>query len=245
MARMLADELLSRGIPARAYLEFDFTNPIDFYCTAYLSSREYDQLCAERSSELETIKANTIHAGSAELVRYYDEDTPLFSEPLLSELAAREFCYNPPRPVPLEAYTAAYAEVWRNFAREPGGGFLIFDGSLLHHPINDMLRNYSVAKEQALSHVSVLLGSLGEIRRKIFYLRTDDPGAQLVRAHTDRGESSPTGDSIRFWQKRGEYDHFVLENISEYRRIFNVTDGGWDCARGEILRDIMTSSPPG
>ena len=40
MARMLADELTAAGCRVRAYLEFDFTNPIDFYCTAYLTADE-------------------------------------------------------------------------------------------------------------------------------------------------------------------------------------------------------------
>ena len=37
MVRMLTEELRAEGYRVQPYVEFDFTNPIDFYCTAYLT----------------------------------------------------------------------------------------------------------------------------------------------------------------------------------------------------------------
>jgi deoxyadenosine/deoxycytidine kinase len=34
MVHMLTDELKSLGYAVKEYLEFDYTNPVDFYCTA-------------------------------------------------------------------------------------------------------------------------------------------------------------------------------------------------------------------
>ena len=106
MVRMLADEMKALGYKVKEYLEFDYTNPIDFYCTAYLDMEEYEELCVKYELAIEILKANTIIAGNTRLVRYYDEDTPLFEESLLTELAQKEFCYNPIKLVSLNEYTS-------------------------------------------------------------------------------------------------------------------------------------------
>ncbi|MBR4000090.1 MAG: hypothetical protein IKI93_17300, partial [Clostridia bacterium] len=174
MVRALAEELRAAGHRVQAYVEFDFTNPIDFYCTAYLTADEYNALCRAYPDDADTIRKYTIPAGDVCLVRYYNEDTPLFEKPLRDELVRHEFCYHPSHLVSLEDYTAAYRHVWENFA---GGiddslDYLLFDGSLLHHPINDMMRNYHVTGEQAVPHVTTLLRALGSRKRRIFYLET-------------------------------------------------------------------------
>ena len=77
MARSLCDDLQSKGLSAKAYVEFDYTNPIDFYCVAYYTSEEYEMLCAENSENENAIRSNTIDAGTARLIHYFNEDTPL------------------------------------------------------------------------------------------------------------------------------------------------------------------------
>lgn len=240
MVHMLADELRTLGYTVREYAEFDYTNPIDFYCTAYLSLAEYEGLCTKYKFALETLCANTIEAGDVRLVRYYDEDTPLFEEPLLSELVRKEFCYNPVELVTMDEYTAAYVNVWNNFVLglDETYDFMIFDGSLLHHPINDMMRNYKIMGEQAIFHVKALLHALGERERCIFYLKTGDIGTQLQRAHADRGQKTPTKGQVAFWEKRYVNDMLVLNHLQEDCQIYDVTEDGWDSARKQILRRL-------
>ena len=236
MTRMLAEELTAEGYSVRAYLEFDFTNPIDFYCTAYMTQEEYTALCRGYPEEADAIRKYTIHAGEAELVRYFDADTPLFPEPLLTVLRGYEFCYHPKRLVPLSAFTAAYAQVWLDFAAGIDGtyDYILFDGSLLHHPINDMMRNYGCDGEMALGHVSVLLDALGERERMIFYLEPEDIGMQLAQAHRDRGQNPPDEKQIAFWKKRNANDRYVLDRIREDCTVFPVTRQGWDAVRAQI-----------
>ena len=81
MARLLCKDLQSKGLSAKAYIEFDYTNPIDFYCVAYYTSGEYEMLCAENSENENAIRSYTIDAGTARLIHYFNEDTPLFDEP--------------------------------------------------------------------------------------------------------------------------------------------------------------------
>lgn len=240
MVRMLTDELKSLGYKVKEYVEFDYTNPIDFYCTAYLTLEVYEELCTKYKLVVDTLRANTIIAGDVRLVRYYDEDTPLFEEPLLSELAQREFCYNPVELVTLGEYTSAYINVWRNFSLslDDTYDFIIFDGSLLHHPINDMMRNYKITGEQAISHVAGLLDSLGARKRHIFYLATSNISEQLIKAHDDRGQKAPTKGQIDFWETRYKNDMIVLDNIQEEFQVYDVSNNGWNLVREQILQKL-------
>lgn len=241
MVRMLTDELKSLGYTVKEYIEFDYTNPIDFYCTAYLSLEEYDKLCTKYKLFMDMLHSNTIIAGNVRLVRYYDEDTPLFDEPLLSELAQKEFCYNPIELVTLNEYTSAYINVWRNFALslDETYDFIIFDGSLIHHPINDMMRNYNITRKQAISHVTALLNSLGLRKRHVFYLSTNSISEQLKKAHLDRGQKKPTKGQVDFWETRYKNDMNVLNNIQEDYQIYDVSDNGWKLTREQILYKLI------
>ncbi len=184
---------------------------------------------------------NTTCAGNARLVRYYNGDFPLFDEPLLSELSLNEFCYNPRQLVPIKEYTSAYKEVWSNWASTLDGtyDFIVFDGSLLHHPINDMMRSYGINGKQAISHITTLLNSLGKIRRRIFYIKTDNIGRQLTKAYIDRKQGTPTNEKINFWENRYKNDLIVLRNIQEKYQIHDVSSGNWALVRKRIL-DYLT-----
>lgn len=235
----LTDRLRGQGYSVRSWLEFDFTNPIDFYCTAYFSSHEYEDLCRRYPDSVEALRQYTVSPDDVRLVRYYNEDTPLFDQPLLSELWSREFCYEPQNPVPLSEYTRVYQAVWKQYfsTLDNESDYLIFDGSLLHHPINDMMRNYHADKEQMLYHVRQLLGALGSLERKIYYLCTDDIAAQLARAHADRGQNPPSAEYVDFWRQRYQNDQFVLQSVDEEYRIFDVSHNGWNEALEMIISD--------
>ena len=214
MARSLCDDLQSKGLSAKAYVEFDYTNPIDFYCVAYYTSEEYEMLCAENSENENAIRSNTIDAGTARLIHYFNEDTPLFDEPLLSEFMEREFCYNPRNPVSLEKYSDAYVAVWKNFAANLADNeIIIFDGR----------------------HIQMLLTTLGDIDYRVYYLQTKDIAKQLTTAHFNRGQQPPCKTEISFWQKRFDYDLFMLKNI-EHQSF--VIDNQWESVKKEILKAI-------
>ena len=77
---------------------------IDFYSTAYFKQDEYDSILAEYTGFTEDLKNNTVIADDVRLVRYYNQKTPLFPEPMLGKLHEREFCWNPANLIPSADY---------------------------------------------------------------------------------------------------------------------------------------------
>lgn len=236
-AKRLAERLIGNGYKTAVYLEFDYRNPIDFYSTAVLSKEEYQKICNEYTEYLSDIDNNTIDAGDMYLVRYYDSDTPLFEKPLMDRFWQREFCYNPPNPISLNKYTRVYESVWKNFALSLNGeyDYIIFDASLIRHPISDMTRNYSADGVQAAQHIKALLGALGDTERFVFYLKTDNIDQKLRKAHNDRNQTPPTDEDIRFWERVYKTDTFVIDRIDESVKVYNVSE----CEYDDVLNDIV------
>lgn len=241
LVKALQKRLQADGYTAKSYAEFDFTNPIDFYCTAYIPYERYQNLCQRYPKQIAQIRRYSIPAGEAVLVRYFDEDTPLFSGSLLSELSEMEFCYRPPHPVPLADYSKAYQAVWESFDRsiDSSVDYYIFDGSLLHHPLNDMIRNYSASREQAAMHVEILLKCLKKAPASVFYLFTEDIAGQLFLAHQNRLQAPPDSSAVSFWEKRREYDDYVLNCSVPDHHMMNITRYGYEVIYENIISAIQ------
>ncbi|HBN83737.1 MAG TPA: hypothetical protein DDZ89_07810, partial [Clostridiales bacterium] len=154
MVWKLCEKLRDNGFFANCFLEFDFANPIDFYCTAYFSQDEYADLLDKHNEFADDIQNNTIVTDDIRLVRYCNRETPLFPEPLLDVFRKHEFCWKPSNLVPISEFTRVYKSVWEHFAQKESKSldYLLFDGSLFHHPINDMTRNYNASLDQIIHH---------------------------------------------------------------------------------------------
>lgn len=226
LVRELAGLLTERGLRARSFIEGDITNPIDLYRAAYLPEEKRRELRDRYPGEAEALDRRAVPAGQAAVVRYFDRDRPLFSGPLLGELMERELCYAPREPVPFEKYAEVYEALWRRFAAGAEEGTVyIFDGSLMHHPINDMIRNYAATPETAADHVRMLLGALDGAVWRVVYLSSQDLPGTLRAARRSRGRREPTETEIGFWERRGEYDRFVLERAVVRYRTLDVSLG--------------------
>jgi len=238
-ARKLCDKLNELKRSANCYLEFDFANPIDFYCAAYFKQDEYADLFTEYNQFAGDIKNNTIFAGDMRLVRYYNREMPLFAEPLLTVLLKREFCWKPANPIPFSEYTRVYKSVWKQFAQNPGTQFdyLIFDGSLFHHPTNDMMRNYNASCDQVIHHVNTLIETVNLLHPRVVYLSSDSVAGQLHKARISRKESPPTEEQIQFWEKRKQVDSTVMKQLSILYDIFDISKGNWDDYINAVIDD--------
>ncbi len=241
VVKALQKWLQADGYTMESYVESDFTNPIDFYCTAYFPNERYQNLCQNHPEQIAQIKRYSIPAGEVTLVRYFDGDTPLFSGSLLGELRDMKFCYHPTHLVSLDDYSGVYQAVWENFDKLVDGSveYYIFDGSLLHHPLNDMIRNYSVSMEQAAVHVEMLLKCLKKTFASVFYLFAEDVAGQLLLARQNRWQASPDNTAVSFWKKRRKYDDYVLNRSVPTYHMMNVSQWGYEIIFEKVISTIQ------
>jgi GrpB-like predicted nucleotidyltransferase (UPF0157 family) len=237
----LCDKLRGMGYSVDRYREFYFPNPIDFYSTAYVKQDEYDVILVEYAGFAEDIKSNTVIADDIRLVRYYNQKTPLFSEPLLGRFRDREFCWNPANLIPLSEYTRVYKSVWEQFVQNTSNqlDYLIFDGSLIHHPINDMTRNYNAASEQITCHLNTLIETVGSFHPQIIYLSSDNVAERLKKARISRKETPPSDEQIRFWEDRKDMDYAVMRKLSIPCDAYDISHENWDSAIDVMMERIL------
>ena len=237
----LCDKLRGIGLSAECYREFDFPNPIDFYSTAYLKQDEYDEMLAEYNEFSESIKNNTVIADDVRLVRYCNQKKPLFSEPLLAKLRYREFCWNPANLIPLSEYSRVYNLVWEQFVQNTSNqlDYLLFDGSLIHHPINDMTRNYNATSEQITCHLNTLIETIDSFRPQIIYLSSDNIAERLRKARISRKETPPSDEQIRFWEKRKVLDLAVMQRLSIPYDLYDISHEIWDSEIDVMMKQII------
>ena len=139
-----------------------------------------------------------------------------------------------PPVISLIEFTETYLQYWRKFMEAKfDNEFMILDGTLLHHQINDMLREYRAANEVIINHLSSLLHVILPFNPIIFYLSSSDVAQRLIQARKSRMQTAPTEDRIRFWVNRKRVDLYVLERLPVKSQIHDV-DNGWDS-----ILDIM------
>ena len=136
-----------------------------------------------------------------------------------------------PPAMPLSSFVETYDDCWQlfmknQFQHDPQ---IIFDGTLLHHQINDLIRIYNAPDEFIVGHLTNLLRIVAPMKPVVFYLSSDDVGQQLRHARKSRGQSIATKEQIAFWENKKRIDLFVLERLSTKSHILNI-DYGWDAA---------------
>jgi len=240
ITQKICDKLSEQGFSVNRWLEFDFPNPIDFYCTAYFKQDSYSNLLTEFSEYADDIKANTVAAGDVKLVRYYNRKIPLFTKPLLDVLGKHEFCYRPSNPVPLLEYTRVYKMVWEKFVQETSGGFdfVLFDGALFHHPINDLRSNYNASCDKIINHIKTLLNTIDTLSPIVIYLSADNVSERLRKARISREETPPSVEQIHFWEERKRIDTAVMPKLSVQHYFYDISRENWDSFIDDMAKNI-------
>ena len=98
-----------------------------------------------------------------------------------------------------------------------------------------MIRNYDASKESAQSHIWKLLTTLDDVDYTVYYLQTKDIAKQLTTAHLNRGQQPPSKAEISFWERRFDYDMFILRTIPH--RLFTI-DNQWEFVEQKILKTV-------
>ena len=119
--------------------------------------------------------------------------------------------------------------------------YILFDGSLLHHPLNDLIRNYGATREQVAAHVAMLLGCLKHGRATVFYLSTGDVAGQLRLARRNRGQTPPNPKTIAFWERRKELDRYVLEHAVPDCLVLDPSRIGYEAALDRVIAALLGS----
>jgi len=133
----------------------------------------------------------------------------------------------PPK-IPIIDYFETYKQYWQIFMEnEFDSDFMIIDGGLLHHQINDLIREYSASDIVIADYLSNLLTIIQPLNPILFYFSSDNVGKRLIQARISRKQSAPTIDKIKFWENRKRVDLFVLERLPIKTHMIN-TGNGWD-----------------
>jgi len=241
VTQKLCNKLREMGFSTDCFLEFDCENPIDFYSTAYFTEDEYKSLLEMHSESLDMLQHNTIVVKGIRLIRYYNKTVPLFSESLLSILREHEFCWKPTNLVAFFEYSRVYKLIWEQFSRNTVDrpDYLLFDGSLLHHPLNDMMRNYHITSDQAAIHINSLIKTVEAFSAQMIYLSVDNIAKRLQKARISRDELPPSEEQIQFWEKRKQMDMSVMQKLMVPYDIFDVSNENWDCLINMMVRHIL------
>ena len=144
-----------------------------------------------------------------------------------------------PPAMPISSFSETYLRCWLDYAgnQQKNDFILILDGTLFHHQINDLIREYNASDEVIINHLSALLHVIQPFNPIVFYLSSDDVGRRLQLARESRKQSIPTKDKIAFWENRKRVDLHALAALPVKSHIFNV-DNGWDTAVETLLKYV-------
>ena len=144
-----------------------------------------------------------------------------------------------PPAMPLSSFSETYLKCWQDFAgnQQKNDSIFILDGTLFHHQINDLIREYNASDKAIISHLSALLHVVQPLNPIVFYLSSNDVGRRLRLACESRKQSVPSKDKIAFWENRKRVDLHALAALTIESHVFNI-DNGWDTAIETMLKYI-------
>ena len=143
----------------------------------------------------------------------------------------------PPK-ISIAKFFETYLQCWQTFMEDKfDNDFMIIDGTLLHHKINDLIREYSASDEAIANYLSNLVTIIKPLNPILFYFSSDNVSERLIQARISRKQSTPTIDRIDFWENRKRVDLFVLERLPIKTQIINV-DSGCDSIPKTIMEHI-------
>lgn len=236
----LCQKLAANGYRAIAYMEGDIYSPLDLFWSALLTRTEYEQILYNYPDYVCDISRNSIFLTDYVLVRYQDLIKRYFSAELYKILKSHEFCYHPAHPQPLAQYTQVFSELWQRFATVDHAvrDYVVMDGSLMHHQINDLMCNYGASEDDIVQHLAVLLQAVRSLSPIVFYLSSQNAEKQLTEVWESRGKAAPTAETTAFWLHRKSMDLRVLDRLDVESHHLDVTNNEWDAALDVILQRL-------
>ena len=242
-AKKLCGALQGLGHAACAYLEGDYDNPLELCWFAHLTKAEFDKLIKSHPEASTELIAKSVFEKDYVLTQYQTKESRFFPAEIDRCLRAREVCYKPQTPVPLQRFTEIFQNRWARL-RENGlvkqMDYVLFDGALFHHQINDLLRNYSAGEEEIARHLAVLLQTVKELDPLLIYLSAPDVKARLDEARISRKQPPATTEQLAFWENRKRMDLTVGKRLTIEPHTIPVTGDDWEAVRESALKLILS-----
>jgi Cdc6-like AAA superfamily ATPase len=237
----LSEKLRNLGYSVTYHLEGDSVSPLDLCWAAYLTIPEYERLVITYPIFAEELSKNIIFKGDYILLRYQIGRTGLYSQELNNELHKREFCYNPINVAPLNKFTQVFLELWQSFANSKAykWDYMIFDASLVSHMTNDLIRNYNASENEMVKHLETLLQTISHLNPIVYYLSSENVSERLIKARQNRGQTPPTKEQIKFWERRKQIDLPILSRLSVEAHIMDISNENWSSVTSQIVARII------
>jgi len=138
------------------------------------------------------------------------------------------------------SFCKTYAQCWQNFKENQleKDMVTILDGTLFHHQINDLIREYNANDDVITNHLTNILYIVQQLNPVVFYLSSGDVGQCLRQARKSRNQSLPTEENIAFWENRKRIDLYVLDKLSVESHILNIDDD-WNAIIETMMKYII------
>ncbi|MHB1153295.1 MAG: P-loop NTPase family protein [Eubacteriales bacterium] len=239
----LCEALQYNGYTVSSHLEGDCDNPLELCRFAYLTLPEFEKLKNIHPEAVNMLNNNSIFEDSYVLVQYQTRESEFFTPDLCNYLKKREVCYKPSNPVPFAKFTEIFRNRWRRFRESDLAkqDYTVFDGAFLHHPINDMIRNYSASDDEIMKHLTVLIKTAAPLNPIIIYLTAEDIGECLIKANKSREQAIATKEQIEFWKNRKRIDLAVIGKIPVKSYVIDISNYNWESAFSRIQMIIADS----
>ena len=143
----------------------------------------------------------------------------------------------PPK-ISINKFKESYYQYWRKFSDSNfDNKIMITDGTLLHHPINDLIREYKATDDEIVNFIYKLISLIHNANPIIFYLSASNVKERLFQARKSRNQIETTDDRVAFWENRKRVDLKVLKSLLVESHILSI-DNGWDSTCKKII-DII------
>jgi len=143
-----------------------------------------------------------------------------------------------PPSMSITEFFETYFQCWQSFIEiKFECNFMVVDGTLLHHQINDLIREYCASDDMIANYLTSLLNIIQKLNPTIFYFSSNNVGQRLTQARKSRKQSAPTKERIKFWENRKRVDLFVLERLPIKSHIIDVSNG-WESIPETIVEYI-------
>ena len=141
----------------------------------------------------------------------------------------------PPK-ITISEFKESYYQYWYQFSESNfDNKIMITDGTLLHHPINDLIREFNATDDEIANFLCKLSSLIHKVNPIIFYLSSSNVRERLFQARKSRNQSETSDAKIAFWENRKRIDLKVLKSLPVESHVLCV-DNGWDSICKKIIK---------